>query len=134
MEINWKTRLNNKTTLAGLISTLLLLTKQIFDIFGIDISTQVEQITGIVGTILGFLTLIGVLTNPNTQGASDAGIDMELDQPRNQNIQPVEFKTQGHIKQLKTFDTSQPFTDDSDEFVYDYATVGGRPDENTSTN
>ena len=83
MKINWKNRFKNGATLSGLISLLLLLIKQVTEMFGVDLSHQLTQISGIIGTILAILTGLGLITNPNTKGLSDAGIDLELNKPRN---------------------------------------------------
>ena len=78
MKINWINRLKNKATLSALIGTLFLLAKQIAEIFGVDISQQLEAASGIVGTILTLLAGLGIITNPNTKGVSDAGLDLSL--------------------------------------------------------
>lgn len=97
MKINWTNRLKNGATLSALIGTLFLLAKQITEIFGIDISQQLETVSGIIGTILTLLAGLGIITNPNTKGVSDAGIDMELIKPRNEETHPVEFKDKQDI-------------------------------------
>lgn len=135
MKINWKNRFKNGTTLSGLISLLLLLIKQVTEMFGIDLSHQLTQISGIIGTILSILAGLGLITNPNTKGLSDAGIDLELNKPRNQDTHPVEFKT--NDKEIvipnaltpKEYDTSEEFTDNSDEVTPDYSTGGGSLDD-----
>ena len=63
MKINWKNRFKNGATLSGLISLLLLLIKQVTEMFGIDLSHQLTQISGIIGTILAILTGLGLITN-----------------------------------------------------------------------
>ncbi|WP_049399511.1 phage holin, partial [Staphylococcus capitis] len=99
MKINWKNRLKNGTTLTAIIGALLLFVKQITEIFGIDISHQLEQVSGIIGTIITLLVGMGVVTNPNTKGVSDAGIDLDLNAPRNEETHPVQFKSEsGAVK------------------------------------
>lgn len=92
MKINWTNRLKNGATLSALIGTLFLLAKQITEIFGVDISQQLEVVSGIIGTILTLLATLGIITNPNTKGVTDAGIDLDLSKPRNEETNPVEFK------------------------------------------
>lgn len=127
MKINWKNRFKNGATLSGLISLLLLLIKQVTEMFGIDLSHQLTQISGIIGTILAILAGLGLITNPNTKGLSDAGIDLELSKPRNQDMHPVEFKTNDkkvvvpNALTPKEYDTSEDFTDDTDEVDFDVA-------------
>lgn len=135
MKINWKNRFKNGATLSGLISLLLLLIKQVTEMFGIDLSHQLTQISGIIGTILAILAGLGLITNPNTKGLSDAGIDLELSKPRNQDTHPVEFKNNDkgtvvpNALTPKEYDTSEEFTDDSDETTPDYSTGGGSLDD-----
>ena len=135
MKINLKTRLQNKATLSALIGLLFLLAKQVSEILGIDISHQLEQLSGIVGTILTILGLLGVITNPNTKGVSDAGIDLDLNAPRNEETHPVQFKSESGAVKPEVFDTNEPFTDDSDEEEFEFDNDGGgAPDENTISN
>ena len=135
MKINWKNRFKNGATLSGLISLLLLLIKQVTEMFGIDLSHQLTQISGIIGTILAILAGLGLITNPNTKGLSDAGIDLELSKPRNQDTHPVEFKNSEkgtvvpNALTPREYDTSEEFTDDSDEVTPDYSTGGGSLDD-----
>ena len=135
MKINWKNRLKNGTTLTAIIGALLLFVKQITEIFGIDISHQLEQVSGIIGTIITLLVGMGVVTNPNTKGVSDAGIDLDLNAPRNEETHPVQFKSESGAVKPEVFDTNEPFTDDSDEEKFEFNNGGGgAPDENTISN
>lgn len=92
MKINWKLRLKNKTVLAGIVSAILLFIKQLTELFGIDIGNQLEQVSGVIGSVLALLTGLGVLVDPTTQGASDSGISKTYTKPRNENIDPVEYQ------------------------------------------
>lgn len=135
MKINWKNRLKNGTTLTAIIGALLSFVKQITEIFGIDISHQLEQVSGIIGTIITLLVGMGVVTNPNTKGVSDAGIDLDLNAPRNEETHPVQFKSESGAVKPEVFDTNEPFTDDSDEEEFEFNNDGGgAPDENTISN
>ncbi|MGX0612718.1 phage holin, partial [Staphylococcus capitis] len=125
MKINWKNRLKNGTTLTAIIGALLLFVKQITEIFGIDISHQLEQVSGIIGTIITLLVGMGVVTNPNTKGVSDAGIDLDLNAPRNEETHPVQFKSESGAVKPEVFDTNEPFTDDSDEEEFEFDNDGG---------
>ncbi|CQD26412.1 Holin [Staphylococcus capitis] len=135
MKINWMTRLKNGTTLTALVGAILLFAKQVTEAFGIDISAQLETISGIIGSIITLLVALGVVTNPNTKGVSDAGIDLELNKPRNQETHPVQFKSESGAVKPEVFDTNEPFTDDSDEEEFEFDNDGGgAPDENTISN
>ncbi|MGX0706742.1 phi LC3 family holin [Staphylococcus capitis] len=127
MKINWMTRLKNGTTLTALVGAILLFAKQVTEAFGIDISSQLETISGILGSIITLLVALGVVTNPNTKGVSDAGIDFELNKPRNEYTHPVQFESDVKSPNAltpKTYDTSEPFSDDSEEVEVDHATGG----------
>lgn len=128
MKINWKLRLKNKTVLTGIVSAILLFVKQITELFGIDIGNQLEQVSGVIGSILALLTGIGVLVDPTTKGTSDSGISKTYSKPRDEYKDPVEYqkdetplKEQIGIMTPKVYDTSQSFTDDSDEVEFDVA-------------
>ena len=135
MKINWITRLKNGTTLTALVGAILLFAKQVTEAFGIDISSQLETISSILGSIITILVALGVVTNPNTKGFTDAGIDLELNKPRNQETHPVQFKSESGAVKPEVFDTNEPFTDDSDEEKFEFNNGGGgAPDENTISN
>lgn len=95
--INFKLRLKNKSTLVGLISILALLGNQVAGLFGVDYSSQIEQLVTIAGTILTLLAGLGVIVDGTTKGVKDSGMAMELTKPRDENVNPVEF--QENIKQ-----------------------------------
>lgn len=126
MKINWKLRLQNKSTLTALIGLLFVLLKQIGDMFGADLSAQIEQLSGIVGTILTALGILGVITDPTTKGVSDSGIVQTYQQPRDSKSadEQVAWKADTSLvrdakeKELHEFDTSLPFIDDSDNVKY----------------
>ena len=68
----------NGAIVSSLVGTVLLLIKQVSEIFGVDLSHQLESVSGILGTILTLLAGLGIITNPNTKGVSDAGIDLRF--------------------------------------------------------
>lgn len=80
--INIKTRLKNGATLTALISILALLGNQIAVLFGVDYSSEIEQLVNIAGTILLVLSSLGIITDPNTKGVSDSGLAKTYDKPR----------------------------------------------------
>ena len=80
--INIKTRLKNGATLTALISILALLGNQIAVFFGVDYSSEIEQLVNIAGTILLVLSSLGIITDPNTKGVSDSGLAKTYNKPR----------------------------------------------------
>ncbi|HII0223530.1 TPA: phage holin [Staphylococcus aureus] len=129
MDINWKLRFKNKAVLTGLVGALLLFVKQITDLFGLDLSTQLNQVSAIIGAILTLLTGIGVITDPTSKGVSDSSIAQTYQVPRDSNKeeQQVTWKTSQDssltpelsTKAPKEYDTSQPFTDASNDVGFD---------------
>ncbi|WP_369041126.1 phage holin [Staphylococcus chromogenes] len=124
MNINWKLRFQNKAVLTGLVGAVLLFVKQVTELFGIDLSTQLEQVSGIIGAILTLLAGLGIITDPTTKGVSDTGIVQTYQKPRDSSNadeqvewQSVQLATTPEInnKAPEEFDTSEEFTDDSED-------------------
>ena len=135
LKINWINRFKNGTTLTALVGAVLLFSKQVTEAFGIDISSELETISSILGSIITILVALGIVTNPNTKGVADAGIDLELNKPRNQKTHPVQFKSESGAVKPEVFDTNESFTDDSDEEEFEFNNDGGgAPDENAISN
>ena len=128
--MNFILRLKNKATLTALVGAILLFIKQITEAFGVDLSEQIEQVSGLIGAIITFLVGVGVVTDPTTVGVKDSGITKTYAKPRDENENPIEYqkvvsdeKVTPERKELspKDFDTSEPFTDDTDEVEFDVA-------------
>ena len=128
--MNFILRLKNKATLTALVGAILLFIKQITEAFGIDLSTQIEQISGLVGAVITLLVGLGVVVDPTSKGVKDSGITKTYTKPRDENENPVEYqkvvsdeKVTPERKELspEDFDTSEPFTDDTDEVEFDVA-------------
>ncbi|MDW4281948.1 phage holin [Staphylococcus saprophyticus] len=126
--INFKLRLKNGYTATGLLSALVIFLKEITGAFGLDLSTQIDQYASGVGAILAFLTAIGVIVDGTTKGAKDSGIVQTYSNPRNDQLDPVEYqnneqdlKSQIGIMTPQEYDTSEAFADDSDEVDFDVA-------------
>ncbi|QFR06394.1 phage holin [Staphylococcus haemolyticus] len=128
--MNWKLRFKNKAVLTGLVGAVLLFIKQVTELFGLDLSTQLEQISGLVGAILTLLAGLGVIVDPTSKGLKDSGIAQTYSKPRDSKNPDefVEWQEQNNgltpelnEKELETYDTSQPFTNDTDEVKWDVA-------------
>lgn len=94
--MNFILRLKNKATLTALVGAILLFIKQITEAFGVDLSEQIEQVSGLIGAIITFLVGIGVVTDPTTKGVKDSGITKTYAKPRDENIDPVEYQRKGY--------------------------------------
>ncbi|PTF04595.1 phage holin [Staphylococcus devriesei] len=129
--MNWKLRIKNKATLTGLVGAVLLFIKQVTEVFGLDLSIQLEQIGSLIGAILTLLAGLGIVVDPTSKGVKDSGIVQTYNKPRDSK-NPDEFVEWQNVKdenkacapelnekEPKTFDTSLPFTDDDDEVEWD---------------
>ncbi|RIN81041.1 phage holin [Staphylococcus simulans] len=138
--MNWKLRIKNKTVLGGLIGALLLFIKQVTELFGLDLSTQLEQVSALAGTIITLLVGLGVIVDPTTKGVKDSGIVKLYAKPRDSNNTDEMVQWQKvYVPEVQQFrpeqyDTSKPFVDDSDEIGFDvneYGHGGGSDDSKT---
>ena len=89
--INWSTRAKSKTFWVAIVSAIAVFANQVTSAFGVDYSTQIEQGVNIVGSILTFLAMIGVVVDNNTKGIKDSEIvRTDYKKPRNDK-DPNEF-------------------------------------------
>lgn len=81
--INWKVRIKNKAFWIGIIPAVLLLLKQILALFGVefDISGISESLLGIVETVFLILAILGIVTDPTTEGVKDSALAMSYEEP-----------------------------------------------------
>ena len=128
--MNFILRLKNKATLTAIVGAIFLFIKQITEAFGVDLSAQIEQVSGLVGAVITLLVGLGVVVDPTSKGVKDSGITKTYTKPRDENVDPVEYqkavsdeKVTPERKELTPteFDTSEPFTDDTDEVEFDVA-------------
>ena len=94
--MNFILRLKNKATLTAIVGAILLFIKQITEAFGIDLSEQIEQISGLVGAVITLLVGLGVVVDPTSKGMKDSGIAQTYSKPRDENIDPVEYQKKGY--------------------------------------
>lgn len=79
--INWKLRLQNKTTLWGIISLVVSLIFRILDACGVIPPFSQDFVLEIAADILTLLGLLGVIVDPTTAGVGDSERAMSYDQP-----------------------------------------------------
>ena len=75
MKINWKLRFKNKTTLAAIAATDILLAQQL----GFELPDNVSEV---VNTALTLLVLLGVVSDPTTAGLSDSEQALDYTEPK----------------------------------------------------
>lgn len=82
MNINWKLRLQNKSTLAALIATVVAFVYQVLGILGVVPIISQDMVISSVGILLNLLVAIGVLVDPTTAGINDSEQAMTYENPR----------------------------------------------------
>ena len=80
--MNWKLRLQNKTTLVTLIAALLALVYQVLGMFGVVPSVSEEQIMNIAMMIINLLCILGIVVDPTTKGITDSEQALKYDAPK----------------------------------------------------
>ena len=70
--INWKLRLQNKTTLVAIIGALVACVYQILGIVGIVPAISESEVINIFGVIINILVALGVVVDPTTIGVGDS--------------------------------------------------------------
>lgn len=81
MKINWKVRFKNKVWLSMFLSLIVGFVYNIlaaFDVFPVITEPMANKI---IGEVLTFLGLIGVLVDPTTSGISDSERAMQYEEP-----------------------------------------------------
>ena len=81
MKINWKVRFKNKTWLSMFISLIVGFVFNMLKLFDIAPGVTENLVMNIVGQVLTFLGLIGVLVDPTTQGVGDSNRAMGYTEP-----------------------------------------------------
>lgn len=82
MNINWKLRLQNKTTLTALVMALVALVYQVLGVCGVVPRVAQDQVTTIVSMIINILCLLGIVVDPTTDGVSDSKQAMRYEKPK----------------------------------------------------
>lgn len=90
MNINWKVRLSNKTFWISLIPAVLLLIQVVAAVFGftLELSELGEKLLAVVNALFAVLAILGIVTDPTTEGVSDSRQAMSYDKPRSDDNEP----------------------------------------------
>lgn len=81
MKINWKVRFKNPVWLTSFIGLIVGFVYNILKCFDIFPSVTQNQVMEIVGQVLTFLGLFGVVVDPTTAGLSDSKRALSYDTP-----------------------------------------------------
>ena len=81
MKINWKLRLQNKTTLTAIILTVIAIIYKILGFCGVIPPIAQGQVEEIAELIIFVLWLLGIVIDPTTAGTSDSSRAMSYTEP-----------------------------------------------------
>lgn len=82
MHINWKLRLGNKVTLTAIIMALISLVYQLLGMACIVPPVSESQLVETAGMAINLLVLLGIVTDPTTEGVSDSRKALTYNQPK----------------------------------------------------
>lgn len=85
MKLNWKVRFKNKVWLSMFLSLIIGFVFNILKLFEITPAITENTVMNIVGEVLTFLGLIGVIVDPTTAGIGDSDRAMGYDEPWDDN-------------------------------------------------
>lgn len=82
MKINWKLRLQNKTTLLAIAAAGIALVYQILGLIGVVPAVSQDAVMQTASMAINLLALLGIVVDPTTAGTSDSTQALEYDEPR----------------------------------------------------
>ena len=82
--INWKVRIKNKNFWIALIPALLLLVQVVAAVFGytLDLGDLGNKLLAVVNAVFAVLSILGIVTDPTTQGVADSNLALTYDEPK----------------------------------------------------
>jgi len=92
MKVNWKVRFKNKTWLTMFISLIVGFVFNMLKLFDIVPTFTENLVMNIVGQVLTFLGLIGVIVDPTTVGFDDSNRAMSYEEPYDDNKPPLQYQ------------------------------------------
>lgn len=83
MKINWKVRIKNKLFWMSIIPAALLFVQVAASVFGLtlDLGDLGNKLLDVVNAAFAVLAILGVVTDPTTQGISDSERAMNYKEP-----------------------------------------------------
>ena len=81
--LNWKVRIRNKLFWLALIPAVLLLIQRLGALAGFDLNLTIlqEQLLNLVNAVFALLAVLGIVTDPTTEGIYDSERAMSYEQP-----------------------------------------------------
>lgn len=82
--INWTVRIKNKTFWLSLIPAVLLLVQVVAAVFGyqLDLGELGNQLLAVVNALFAVLAILGVVTDPTTEGVGDSAQALDYTEPK----------------------------------------------------
>ncbi|PEH48068.1 phage holin [Enterococcus faecium] len=82
--INWKVRLRNKSFWLAIVPAALLLIQVVAVPFGYEFKIEGinNQLIAIVNAVFAFLSILGVVTDPTTNGVTDSEQALNYSKPK----------------------------------------------------
>lgn len=83
MKINWNVRIKNRAFWVAIIPAILLMVQVIAGVFGynLDLGDLGNKLVAVVNAVFSVLVILGVVTDPTTQGVSDSDRAMTYTKP-----------------------------------------------------
>lgn len=97
MKVNWKVRFKNKVWLMSFFSVIISFAYTMLSLFDVYPSITQNTIAQIVSNVLMFLSLIGVIVDPTTEGFGDSERAMGYSEPwaDEPNVDPEQSESEG---------------------------------------
>ena len=82
--INWKVRIKNKNFWLSIIPATLLLIQVVAAVFGysVNLGDLGNKLLSVVNAAFAFLAILGVVTDPTTEGIGDSQQALEYTEPK----------------------------------------------------
>lgn len=81
MKINWKVRFKNKVWLLTFVTAVLALVYRALEVLNIAPRIEQEKLMELASMLVGILVLLGIVTDPTTQGTKDSDLAMSYTKP-----------------------------------------------------
>ena len=84
MGINWLARIKNKTFWLSIVPAVLLLIQVVASVFGfeLDLGDLGNRILDVVNALFAVLAILGVVTDPTTEGVGDSEQALTYTKPK----------------------------------------------------
>lgn len=82
--INWKVRIKNKNFWLAIIPGILLVIQAILAVFGVKVEfgDLGNKLLEVVNSVFAVLAILGIVTDPTTEGISDSSLAMTYEEPK----------------------------------------------------